>query len=152
MINTCTFIGSVGQDPEIKTVGDNQVANFSIACNESWKDKNGENKEKTEWVRMTAWGKLAEIIEKWVKKGQLVYVEGKMETRSYDKDGQTHYQTSINLNTLKMLGGKKEGPNEGPNHGSTSAQESYGGASEPKQNTGAAAIPGKDGDKDDLPF
>lgn len=108
MINKCIFIGNMGQDPEIRTTGDSKVANFSIGVNKTWKDKNGEKQTRTEWVRCTAWRQLAEIAEKWLRKGQQVYVEGELETRSYEKDGQTHYTTAINLETIKILGFKKD--------------------------------------------
>lgn len=112
MINKVILIGNVGNDPEVKPVGETRVANFSIACSERWTDKDGVKQEKTEWIRIQAWRKLAEIVEKYVHKGQQVYVEGKIRTRSYDKDGVTTYTTEVVIDTLKILG-KKEGPNEG---------------------------------------
>ena len=108
MINTCTFIGHLAADPEIRTVGDTKVANLTIGCNENWTDKAGQRQSKTEWVRLAAWRKLVDIVEKYAKKGQQVFVEGKMETRQYEKDGVKHYATEINLNTFKILGVKKE--------------------------------------------
>jgi len=109
MINKCQFIGHVGADPEIKTVGTDTVANFRIGCSENWTDKNGQKQIRTEWISLVAWRKLAEIVEKYVKKGQLVYVEGRMTTRSWeDKDGAKRYNTEVVLDTLKMLGGKRD--------------------------------------------
>lgn len=107
-LNSCSFIGNLGKDPEVRymTNGD-AIANFSIGCNESWKDKTGEKQEKTEWVRVSAFGKLAEIIGKYLVKGSQVYVSGKMQTRKWqDKDGSDRYTTEIVANEMKMLGGR----------------------------------------------
>jgi len=111
MVNRCIFIGRVGRDPELRyTVDGTPVASFSLAVSESWKGKDGNKQERTEWVNCTAWRKLAEIIGQYVHKGSLVYVEGKMQSREYDgKDGTTKKVTEIVLNDMKMLGGKGEG-------------------------------------------
>ncbi len=111
MVNRCIFIGRVGRDPELRyTVDGTPVASFSLAVSESWKGKDGNKQERTEWVNCTAWRKLAEIIGQYVKKGSLVYVEGKMQSREYEgKDGTTKKVTEIVLNDMKMLGGKGEG-------------------------------------------
>lgn len=106
MLNHCTFIGNVGKEPEIRDVGGSKVASFSIACTEKWKDKNGDRKEKTEWVNCSAWGALAVIVEQYVNKGSKLYIAGRLETREYEKDGQKRYATQINVNTLKMLDGR----------------------------------------------
>jgi len=108
-LNLCQFIGNLGQDTETRFTSDGKaVCSFSIACNEKWTDKNsGEKKEHTEWVNITAFGKLAEICDKYLKKGQQVYVSGKFKTDKYDKDGQTHYPTKIIINEMKMLGAKE---------------------------------------------
>jgi single-strand DNA-binding protein len=108
-LNRCTIIGNLGKDPEIRSVGSgDKVANFSVACTESWKDKGtGEKKEKTEWVNCSAFGKLAEIVGEYVKKGKQVYVAGRMETRKWqDKDGADRYTTEIRVDQLQLLGGK----------------------------------------------
>ena len=98
------LIGRVGKDPEVGHLESGTVANFSIATTKKYKDKAGQPKEQTEWHRITAWGKLAEIIEKWVKKGMLVYVEGELRTRSYDdKQGIKHYVTEVYASELQML-------------------------------------------------
>ena len=111
MVNRCIFIGRVGRDPELRyTVDGTPVASFSLAVSESWKGKDGNKQERTEWVNCTAWRKLAEIIGQYVHKGSLIYVEGKMQSREYDgKDGTTKKVTEIVLNDMKMLGGKSEG-------------------------------------------
>ena len=111
-VNSCTFIGNLGKDPDMRyTASGEAICNFSIACSESWKDKNtGEKKEQTEWVRISFFGKLAEICGQWLKKGSQVYIEGSMRTRKWtDKDGQEKYTTEIRGNEMKMLGGKPEG-------------------------------------------
>lgn len=145
MINKCIFIGNVGGDPEVKQVGDAKVANFNIGVTKTWKDKGGEKQTKTEWVRLVAWRGLAEVAEKYVRKGQQVYVEGEMETRSYEKEGQTHYTTTINLDTMKLLGKRSAEATEGP--GPQTASDF--GIQEPgkKENTGQGSTP-----EDDLPF
>lgn len=110
MLNKATLIGRAGKDPQVNTTSNNnKVASFSIATSEKYKDKEGNTKETTEWHNVVIWGKLAEIAEKYVKKGSLLYVEGKLTTRSYEKDGVTKYTTEIVVNEMKMLEYKKEG-------------------------------------------
>jgi len=108
MINKVILIGNVGHSPDIKTVGEVKVANLSIACQESYKDKNGEKVTTTEWIKLVAWRQLAEVIEKYVVKGQQIYVEGKIRTTNHDnKEGAKVYNTVVEVYTLNMLG-KKE--------------------------------------------
>lgn len=109
-VNKFIGIGRVGKDVESKEISnDFKVANFSIAISDKWKDKQtGETKEATEWVNCQAVNKVAEIAEKYVKKGDLIYVEGKVKTRSWDKDGVKQYSTQIQVETIQMLGGKKD--------------------------------------------
>lgn len=106
-LNKVQLIGRIGKDPETRTVNDKQVTNFSIACSEYWSKEDGSKQEKTEWVRCTAWGKTAETIQKYVKKGSLIYVEGKLQTRTYDKDGETRYVTDVLVNAIQFLDSKK---------------------------------------------
>ncbi len=116
-VNKWIGIGNLGKDPETRFLPDGKaVCNFSIACSESWKDKaTGEKKETTEWVRITAFGRLAEICGEYLKKGSQVYVEGKLVTRKWqDKDGQDRYTTEIHIHDLKMLGGRPEGGSSAP--------------------------------------
>ena len=111
-VNKWIGIGNLGRDPESRyTASGEAICNFSIACTETWKDKQtGERKEMTEWVRISAFGKLAEICSQYLKKGSQVYVEGSMRTRKWtDKDGQEKYSTEIRADEMKMLGGKPEG-------------------------------------------
>lgn len=107
-VNKCIFIGNVTKDPEIRYApsGDG-IANFSIAVNESWKDKNGQKQERVEFINVVAYRKLAEIIGEYLRKGASVYIEGKMQTRKWQtKDGQDRYTTEIIADTMQMLGGK----------------------------------------------
>lgn len=111
--NSCTFTGRLGGDPEARFMPDGkQVANFSIACGETWRDKSGEKKERTEWIKVVAWGKLGEIAAEYLSKGSKVLISGKLQTRSWDdKDGSKRYTTEIVASQLVMLGGgeKKNG-------------------------------------------
>ena len=108
-LNRSLLIGNVGNDPEIRTIGNNdKVASFRLATTERYKDRNGEVKENTEWHQVTAWGKMADIVEKLVKKGSQVYVEGKITTRKWtDKDGNDRFTTEIRAEGIQILG-KKE--------------------------------------------
>jgi single-strand DNA-binding protein len=109
-VNKWIGIGNLGRDPEIRyTASGEAICNFSIACTESWKDKaTGEKKEMTEWVRISFFGKLAEIAGQYLKKGSQVYIEGSLRTRKWtDKDGQERYTTEIRGEEMKMLGSRQ---------------------------------------------
>ena len=110
-LNKAILIGRLGKDPEIRYTQDGRaVANFTIATNEEWKDKNtGEKKERTEWHRIVAFGKLGEICGEYLGKGKLVYLEGRLQTRSYEQDGVTKYTTEIVANDMQMLEAKGGG-------------------------------------------
>jgi len=109
MLNQVNLIGRVGQDPEIRNNGETKVVNVSLATSEKWKNKSGETQEKTEWHRLVFWDKLAEIVNKYVQKGSLIYVSGKLTTEKYqDKEGRDVYTTKIQVREMKMLGGKSE--------------------------------------------
>lgn len=106
-VNLAILIGHLGADPEIRYMPNGEaVANVSVATSESWKDKQtGEKKEQTEWHRVTFYRRLAEIVGQYLKKGSLVYVEGRLQTRKWkDKTGQDRYTTEIIANEMKMLG------------------------------------------------
>ena len=112
MLNLAQIIGRTGKDPEVRYLPSGEaVVNISLATSEKWKDKQtGEQKEATEWHRVTAFGKLAEIIGQYVKKGDLIYVAGKIVTRKYqDKDGSERYATEIRASEMRMLGSKGDG-------------------------------------------
>jgi single-strand DNA-binding protein len=109
-VNKWIGIGNLGRDPEMRyTASGEAICNFSIACSESWKDKQtGEKKEMTEWVRISFFGKLAEICGQYLKKGSQVYIEGSLRTRKWtDKDGQERYTTEIRGDEMKMLGSRQ---------------------------------------------
>ena len=104
-INLVILVGHLGADPEVRYMpsGD-AVANIRIAVSEAWKDKgSGEQKERTEWMRVVFYAKLAEIAAQYLRKGAQVYVQGKLRTRTYEKDGQTHYATEVLADKMQML-------------------------------------------------
>jgi single-strand DNA-binding protein len=109
-INKVILIGNLGKDPEISyTPAELAVARFSIATSDTWKDKTtGDKNSKTEWHRVVAFGKLAEICGQYLTKGKQVYIEGRLQTSSYEKDGEKRYSTDIIANEMRMLGGKVE--------------------------------------------
>jgi single-strand DNA-binding protein len=110
-MNTWIGIGNLGRDPEVKFTPSGQaVANFSIAINERWKDKDGAAQERTEWVRIVVWGKQAESCGQYLSKGRQVAVTGRLQTRDYEKDGVKHYITEIVASHVEFIGGK---PQEG---------------------------------------
>jgi len=111
-INKVIIVGNLGQDPELRyTQNGTAIANLSVATNESWKDKNtGEQKEHTEWHKVSMFGRLAEIAGQYLRRGSMVYVEGKLKTRKWqDKDGNDRWTTEINASEMQMLGGKETG-------------------------------------------
>ena len=108
--NKVQLIGNLGSNPEIKTLdGGKKLAKFSIATDESYRNANGEKVKETQWHNLVAWGKVAEIVEKYLSKGSEVAIEGKLMNRSYnDKDGKKKYITEIQVNELLMLGEKSK--------------------------------------------
>jgi single-strand DNA-binding protein len=139
-LNKVMLIGHLGGDPEMKyTPGGQAVATFSVATNEVYKDKEGNQQERTEWHRIVAWTRLAEVAAEYLKKGQQVYVEGRLQTRSWnDKDGNKRYTTEIVANTFQFLGRKGEGGGGAPDI--------------PPPSDDLAPPPPQTGDKEDLPF
>lgn len=115
-LNSCNFIGRLGRDPEVKYANSGAaIVNFSIACGDDYKDKSGQKVEQTNWINVVAFGKLAEIIGQWVKKGSQVYISGKQVTRKWqDKEGQDRYSTEIVANDMQMLGSKSDAPQQAP--------------------------------------
>lgn len=110
MVNKVILLGNVGKDPEIRaTNNQTKVANFSLATSEVYKDKNGERQSKTEWHNIVIWGKLSEIVEKHVNKGDKLYLEGKITTNKWqDKDGNDRSSIEIVCDKMQMLGSKQE--------------------------------------------
>jgi single-strand DNA-binding protein len=137
-VNKVILVGRLGQDPELKIAGNQPVARFSIATSENWIGKDGQKQERTEWHRIVVWGKQGENCAKFLTKGRQVYIEGKLQTRSWeDQQGQKKYQTEVVATTVQFLG-----------NGNSTERDSFGDSSpfdaEPQFNA-----PGVD---DELPF
>lgn len=157
-LNKAIIIGNLGSDPEVRsTGGGSRVAQFSVATSRRWTTNSGEQQEKTEWHRIVVWGKLVDVVEKYLRKGQQVYIEGEIQYRQYeDKEGVTKYTTEINARELMMLGGREGGGGGG----------GYGGGAPTRERASAGGGAGKGGrggdyddfqpppfgDDDDLPF
>ena len=147
-VNKVILVGRLGKEPEVRNLDNGAlVANFSIATSESYKDKTtGEKKEVTEWHNIVLWRGLAEIAQKYVHKGDLVYIEGKLRTRSWEKDGVTRYTTEVVADNMTMLGSRGGGGgNSSGDYGSRSTER----ASSESSGGGYAAA---DNSTDDLPF
>lgn len=168
-MNKAILIGNVGGDPEIRTVGTGgRVATFSLATGRQWTDQSGNKQEKTEWHRCVVWNSargsgLADVVEKYVKKGEKIYVEGEIEYRQWqDKEGQTRYTTEIKVKELMLLGGGGSGGGRSGGMGDDmdSAPRRSAAPSAPRKAPAAAAggddfndFPGALADEDDdLPF
>jgi single-strand DNA-binding protein len=153
-VNKVILIGNLGRDPEIRYMpsGD-ALATLNIATTDTWKDKSGEKQEKTEWHRVSMFGRLAEIAGEYLKKGSQVYIEGRIQTRKYtDKDGAEKYSTEIVASEMKMLGSRSGGGmadmDSAPRAASSSRPVSGGGSSAPAKAPGGAF----DDLEDDIPF
>jgi len=140
-INKVILVGRLGNDPEVRYTQDGSaVASFSIATSDEWKDKEtGDKKERTEWHRIVAWRKLGEICGEYLSKGRQVYVEGKLQTRSWEKDGVTRYTTEIVASDVQFLGGRETG--------NTSSQNQSG-----ARETDVNGPSGSGPQDDDIPF
>jgi single-strand DNA-binding protein len=132
MINKVILVGRLGRDPEVKsTPSGTTVTKFSVATDEKFTDRNGEKQERTEWHNCEAWGKLGDICGQYLRKGKLVYIEGRINTDKWEKDGQTKYFTKVKVNEMKMLdrggdaGGSGDGGSgyDGPSDSSDSGPE-----------------------------
>lgn len=156
-LNKCQFIGNLGADPEVKTTqGGNKVANLSLACSETWKDKNtGERRERTEWIRIVIWNEgLVRVAEQYLKKGAKIYISGKMQTRKWqDQSGADRYSTEVVLqgfgDELLMLDGRRDGDQDNGSQSSgrpdrDRGQQSSGGERKPAFESGSM--------DDDIPF
>ncbi|MGB7309890.1 MAG: single-stranded DNA-binding protein [Candidatus Acidiferrales bacterium] len=111
-VNKAILVGRLGRDPETRyTSGGQAVANFTLATDETFKDRSGERQKRTEWHRIVLWGKLAEITQQYLKKGMLVYIEGRIQTRQWEdkRDGQKRTTTEIVANVMRMLTSRAEG-------------------------------------------
>lgn len=161
-INECRFIGNLGKDPELRyTQAGSAVANLSVGVNEEWKDKQtGQKQSRTEWVRIIAFGRLAEIMGQYLTKGDQVYVSGRMQTRKWtDQNGQDRYTTEIVASQMKMLGVRQDGQQDAnqppqqqyrqtPQQQRSPQQQSYNQTPPP----GEAAYNSQADYEDDIPF
>ena len=155
-LNKAMLIGNVGRDPEVRYLDGNngqaKVATFTLATTERYRDRNGETRENTEWHNIVAWRSTADVVEKYVKKGTQVYIEGRIRTRSWDdQTGNKRYTTEIIADTLQLLGKRQDNPaGQGYAQPQQQAQPAY---QQPVQ-TQAAAPQNivNDGPDDDLPF
>ena len=147
MLNMTQIIGHLGRDPEIRyTPEGTAVANLAVATNETWKDKDGSKQERTEWHRVVLFGKVAEIAAQFLKKGSLVYLQGRLQTRKWQgDDGQDRYTTEIVADRMRVLGGK--GERDTAENGTPTAPAS----SHRGQSSRSTAEPGVPFD-DDIPF
>ena len=136
-VNKVILVGRLGQDPEVRyTQGGTAVANLRIATDETWKDQSGERQQRTEWHTVVAWRRLAEICGQYLSKGRLVYIEGKLQTRSWqDREGNKRYSTEVQADNMVMLGGRSDEGQAAP-------------AAQPV----AAASPDSGTSDDDIPF
>jgi single-strand DNA-binding protein len=151
-VNKAILVGNLGNDPDMRyTAGGAAIANISIATAESWKDKNtGEQQERTEWHRVVFFGRLAEIVGEYLRKGSQIYVEGRLQTRKWqDKEGQDRYTTEIVANEMQMLGGKGGGSTSYDSAPQTQPKQSN--APAPQAAPASNAAPADDFD-DDIPF
>ena len=144
-VNKVILIGNLGSDPEVKyTPAGVPVVNFNLATSESWSDRaTGERQERTEWHRLVLWRKLAEIAGQYLKKGSKIYVEGKLQTRSWDdQGGQKRYTTEVVVNEMEMLDSRGEGGGSGD----------FGRGGDPGPAVGPEIPPAVGNEDDDLPF
>lgn len=102
-LNRATLLGTIGRDAELRHTANSAVCGFSLATNESYRDSNGAIKERTDWHNIVLWGKRAEALAPYLKKGKRIYVEGRIETHSWEKDGVKHYRTEVNASNVVLL-------------------------------------------------
>jgi single-strand DNA-binding protein len=154
-VNKVILVGRLGRDPETRFTGGGQaVANFSMATDRSFKDKNGERQKQTEWHKMVVWGKQAEIAQQYLKKGSLIYVEGRIQSREWqDKEGQKRTSFEIVVENFRMLGGR----GDGSGHASGASGGSHAGGAEAESQAGPGEETfggggGADIGDEDIPF
>ena len=146
-VNKVILIGNLGRDPELRYTQNGQaVANFTLATSENWTDKSGEKVERTEWHRIVAWGRTAELCAQYLSKGRTVYIEGRLQTREWeDRDGNKRQTTEINANTVQFLGGGGGGGGGGAPRGGSGGSGGSGGP-------GGGPPGGPPAADDDIPF
>jgi single-strand DNA-binding protein len=128
-VNKVILVGRLGRDPETRYTGGGQaVANFSVATDETYKDRNGERQKRTEWHKIVVWGKQAEIAQQYLKKGSLIFIEGRIQSREWqDKEGQKRTSFEIVATNFRMLGGRADGAAAGAGAGGMGGGASRGG-------------------------
>jgi single-strand DNA-binding protein len=157
-VNKVILVGRLGRDPETRFTGGGQaVANFSVATDETYKDRNGERQKRTEWHKIVVWGKQAEIAQQYLKKGSLIFIEGRIQSREWqDKEGQKRTSFEIVANNFRMLGGRGDSAAAGAGAGASRgggddfdhpapAEDTYGGS-------GGHAPAGPEISDEDIPF
>jgi len=151
MVNKVILVGRLGRDPETRYTSSGQaVCNFTMATDETYKDRAGERQKRTEWHRIVVWAKQAEIAQQYLRKGSLIYLEGRIQTRQWDdKEGQKRSTTEIVANNFRMLGGRGEGGAGGPGAG-TGEADSHSAGPGPGSDEGASA--GPELSDEDIPF
>jgi single-strand DNA-binding protein len=144
-VNKVILIGNLGKDPELRYTPSGQpTASFSLATTERWNDKNGQKQERTEWHNIVVWGKLAELVNQYLKKGRSAYIEGRINTRSWDdRDGNKKYRTEIVANQIQFLSGGGGAGQVSPDAPETAAKT----GGEPAADAGAGAVV-----EENLPF
>ena len=156
-VNKVILVGRLGRDPETRYTGGGQaVANFSVATDETYKDRNGERQKRTEWHKIVVWGKQAEIAQQYLKKGSLIFIEGRIQSREWqDKEGQKRTSFEIVANNFRMLGGRSDAAAAGASGGAGAATrsaddfESHAGGGEEPMGGGAT---GPEISDEDIPF
>ena len=156
-VNRVMLVGRLGRDPETRYTGSGQaVANFSVATDESYKDRNGERQKRTEWHKIVVWGKQAEIAQQYLKKGSLVFIEGRIQSREWqDKEGQKRTSFEIVANNFRMLGGRAEAAAAGAGAmgaGAPRASDEFEQSAPPEESYGGGATGGPEISDEDIPF
>jgi single-strand DNA-binding protein len=160
-VNKVILVGRLGRDPETRYTGGGQaVANFSVATDETYKDRNGERQKRTEWHKIVVWGKQAEIAQQYLKKGSLIFIEGRIQSREWqDKEGQKRTSFEIVATNFRMLGGRADGAAAGAGAGATrSGADDFDHQAAPSEDTysgggaGGHASAGPEISDEDIPF
>ena len=157
-LNKAILIGNLGTDPEVRYTQSNQaVAKFRLATTENYTDRNKNQQSKTEWHSIVAWGRTAETVGRFLRKGRQVYVEGRIQTRQWEgKDGNKRYTTEVVAQRVLFLGGRGDAEGPAPGGGKAPADEGFGDVMDPFssdfESGGSEAGGGGGGDDDDMPF
>jgi single-strand DNA-binding protein len=159
-VNKVILVGRLGRDPETRYTGGGQaVANFSVATDESYKDRNGERQKRTEWHKIVVWGKQAEIAQQYLKKGSLIFIEGRIQSREWqDKEGQKRTSFEIVATNFRMLGGRADGAAAAAGAGASRGGDDFENQAAPAEDTygggavGGHAPAGPEISDEDIPF